>query len=117
MAEKNSLDYVAIGKRIKMARNDKGLTQDKLAEAVELSTPYISSVETGSEKIGLSSLVAVANHLGVSVDYLLAGNAAQAESYLQNDIQDMIAACSADERALFLDLISCCYETIKRHGK
>ncbi|MDL2327532.1 helix-turn-helix domain-containing protein [Ruminococcaceae bacterium OttesenSCG-928-A11] len=115
MSDKVELDYTAIGRRIKTMRQDKGYTQEKLAEAVGLATSYMSGIETAAEKVGLSSLVAIANALDVSMDYLLAGNVTVGETYLQNDIQDMINSLDAGQKALFIDLIGSCYETIRRH--
>ena len=42
------LDYKAIGKRIKIQRIQREMTQEKLAELTGLSNPHISNVETGS---------------------------------------------------------------------
>ncbi len=36
-----------LGKRIKEIRNKRGLTQEKLAELVEINTPNISYIENG----------------------------------------------------------------------
>lgn len=116
MADKISLDYVALGKRIKAARNEKGLTQEKLSEQVGLTPTYLSNVETAAENIGLSSLVGIANALDVGMDYLLAGNTKVAESYLQNDLQEMLGNCTPEEKALLIDLFHSNYEAVKKHG-
>ncbi|MDD4496048.1 MAG: helix-turn-helix transcriptional regulator, partial [Eubacteriales bacterium] len=47
------LDYKAIGKRIKIQRIQKDMTQDKLAELTNLSNPHISNVESGSTQVSL----------------------------------------------------------------
>ena len=39
----SNVDYAAIGQRIKNSRNQKGMTQEELAEAANLSVTYISS--------------------------------------------------------------------------
>ena len=48
-----ALDYNVIGARLKKAREDKNLTQQKLAEIIDVSVPFLSRVETGEYKINL----------------------------------------------------------------
>lgn len=62
------LDYKAIGKRIKIARIQVDLTQEKLAEYVNLSPSHMSNIETGTTKVSLTTIVNIANALSVSVD-------------------------------------------------
>ncbi len=41
------IDKIEIGKKIRITRNDKGMTQEQLAEAVGISTNYLSKIERG----------------------------------------------------------------------
>ena len=50
------IDYKEIGKRIKEKRIIKRLTQQKLAEQLEVSDEYMSKIETGKTKISLRRL-------------------------------------------------------------
>ena len=65
------LDYKALGKRIKIARINADLTQDRLSTILELSPSHMSNIETGTTRISLTALVNIANALGVSVDDLI----------------------------------------------
>lgn len=49
-------DYSVIGKRIKQAREKRGITQEKLAEALDVSNAYISKIERGKTPINLDRL-------------------------------------------------------------
>lgn len=51
-----ALDYNIIGERIKLARTKAKLTQEKLAEKLEVSVPYLSRVECGDSHINLKRL-------------------------------------------------------------
>lgn len=62
---------VMLGKRIKEERMKLNLTQETLAEDVDLTTAYIGQIERGERNLTLENLVKVSNRLGVSVDYLL----------------------------------------------
>ena len=65
------LDYKAIGKRIKIARIKADLTQERLAEMVEISPTHMSNIETGTTRVSLTAIVSLANALSVTVDELL----------------------------------------------
>ncbi|MFN2270124.1 MAG: helix-turn-helix domain-containing protein [Anaerolineae bacterium] len=53
---------------IKVWREYRGLTQRQLAEAVGISTPYLSQLETGKRKGATEVLSAIAETLGLSLD-------------------------------------------------
>ena len=65
------MEQKTLGGRIREERLKLNLTQEKLAEDVNLSMAYIGQVERGERSLTLDNLVAVANRLGVTVDYLL----------------------------------------------
>ena len=62
------IDYCSIGKRIKLTRIKQGVLQKDLAEKIGISKPHMSNIETAHTKIGLETLVAIANALNTSVD-------------------------------------------------
>ena len=47
------MDNREIGTRIRLARRDAGLTQEKLAEKIGVSTVFVSQLESGSRAPGL----------------------------------------------------------------
>lgn len=65
------MDLQAIGARIKATREAKGLTQEDLADALDLSRNHISVIERGVKAPKLDTFVAIANALEVSADALL----------------------------------------------
>lgn len=65
---------VEIGKRIHIARERRHMTQEVLAEKLDLSTQYISDVERGASGISIDTLINICEVLSVSSDYLLFGN-------------------------------------------
>ena len=64
------IDYQAIGQRIKIARIKKGMTQEVVSYIVDVTPAHMSNIETGKTKVSLSTLIAIANALSVSVDAL-----------------------------------------------
>ena len=65
------MDQVAIGARIKAARERVHLTQDQLAEIIDISSTHMSVIERGVKTPKLDTFVRIANALGVSTDALL----------------------------------------------
>ncbi len=65
------MEQQSLGKRIREERLKLNLTQEKLAEDVNLSTAYIGQIERGERSLTLDNLIAVSNRLGVTIDYLL----------------------------------------------
>jgi len=57
-----------IGARIQEIRKKKGLTQEELAERVDISPHYLSALERGVYNIKLTLLVDILNTLGCSAD-------------------------------------------------
>ena len=66
------VDYELLGKRIKMKRRARKLTQKEVADAVSISPSYYGNIERGLRIPSIDTLVAVANVLGVGADFLLA---------------------------------------------
>ena len=64
------MDQIALGKRIKAARERAGMTQEELAAAVDYSVDHMSVVERGVKAPKLDKLVAIANVLKVGTDEL-----------------------------------------------
>lgn len=96
------MDYQRIGQRIQALRKQCGYTQEKLAEAANLSPPYLSHIERGTKKASLESLARLANALDISVDYLLNGTPVSHESHPIPEPQDLFSDCSEQERCILL---------------
>ena len=60
-----------IGARLRDARMQRGLSLRGVANALGVSASLVSQVETGKTQPSVSTLYAIANHLGVSLDELL----------------------------------------------
>lgn len=111
------LDYKAIGKRIKIARIQVDLTQEKLAEYVNLSPSHMSNIETGTTKVSLTTIVNIANALSVSVDDLLCDNVIHAKPQFENDIKLLLDDCDDYEIRIVKDLLSTIIYTLREPMK
>ncbi len=111
------LDYKAIGKRIKIARIRADLTQEALADRVSLSPSHMSNIETGTTRVSLTTIVNLANALGVTVDDLLCDNLAQAKVPLERELQSLLEGCGAEELRLVTDVSRSVLEAVRRNRK
>jgi transcriptional regulator with XRE-family HTH domain len=58
---------------LKQLRQQRGVSQEELAFAVEMTQPSISNYESGRCEIPLSVLISICGFLGVSLDELVPG--------------------------------------------
>ena len=65
------MNYKTLGDNIRKARKSKNITQEKLAEYVDISTVFISQIENGTGKPSLETMSKISNVLQVTIDDLL----------------------------------------------
>lgn len=100
-----SIDYNLIGKRLAAARKEKGITQEKLAEKANLSSNYLSHIETSRSIPSLETLMALCVALDVTPDSLLLGTAVSQDNYLVSDIAQQLEQCTESEKRIVYNLI------------
>lgn len=59
------------GKNVKLERVKKDLTQEQLAEIMNVSQNYLSSVELGKENMSLAKVLELAEYLKTNIENLL----------------------------------------------
>ena len=76
-----------IGTRIKAGSVAAGLTQERLAEKVGISSTYLSAIECNVKDPKLATFIKIANAIGASADDLLADvlNVKQYEQYIERE--------------------------------
>ena len=97
------IDYQQIGKRIKRCRAAAGITQEKLAELLDVSPGYISRVERGTRWVNLERLSEIAALLGVPITSLLADTGETRQSAYEKDLLPLAAKLTEENRSLLLD--------------
>jgi transcriptional regulator with XRE-family HTH domain len=55
-----------LGAKVRSLRRERGLTQESLAESLDLSIAYVSLIERGGRNPPYTTVVAIARALGVS---------------------------------------------------
>lgn len=70
---------IIIGRRIREARQEKGMSQPDLASAVGISYQQIQKYERAANRVSVSTLLVLCEALGISVDEFLKSLAAKAK--------------------------------------
>ncbi len=108
------LDYKAIGKRIKIARINADLTQEKLSETVGISPTHLSNIETGTTRVSLCTLIGIANALNVTSDDLLCDNIIKSKVQFEKDIALILKDCDEYEIRVIRDIAEVVKESLRR---
>ena len=95
----------ALGKRIQEAREQKGMTQEQLAEAVNYSPDHIGVIERGQKSPRLDKLLCIANVLDVGTDYLLAEDLLVTSKIESSLLFDRIATLSTSQQRMVLKVL------------
>ena len=112
----SDINYALIGKRIKEIRMQMKLSQASLAEMSGLSVTYISHIETAYKKASLSSLVQIADAIGISVDEMLYGNQTTYKADYQLETTMLIQGCNSSEKRFIFLLTSSVISILKDNG-
>ena len=99
------MDYYKIGQRIRKIRKAHGLSQEELAEKVNISTTHMSHIETGNTKLSLPVLVDIATALEVRTDDLLNDISAGSTSTVLDEIAEVLEQCTAKESKVIVDVV------------
>ena len=98
------LDYSIIGERLKMARLNRKLTQEKLAEKLDVSVAFLSRVERGSTQISLKRLSQICSMLDFSEGEILNGTSKESSSYLTKEFSDLLKNCPPEKMHLIYEI-------------
>ena len=92
-------DYRAMGRRVRECRSERGMTQEMLAEKAGISTSFVGHIERGEKQASVDTVVALAQCLNVSLDFLLMGRKGfckPEDCCLREDLQKLVNAYPAD---------------------
>ena len=80
-------DMKQSGERIRRLRIQNGLTQEKIANALNIDQSYYGRIETGKRGCPVELFVQLSDLFGVSLDYLILGKSSNGSSKRVNAAQ------------------------------
>lgn len=90
-----------LGKRIKELRKEAGLTQEKLAELIDIETTSLSGIESGRHFPSLPTIEKIANKLNVELKALFDFSHLKSIDKMKEEIVENIDKIS-DEKIKFI---------------
>ena len=101
------VDYPLIAKRIKTARKLAGLTQEQLAEKIDISTNAVAKLENNLMTVSLQTLVNIANVLHMDInDLLCEERPAEDETSQDAFLSGLVRSLSPSEKAFVIHVIN-----------
>ncbi len=95
--------YAEIGARISRLRKGRRITQEQLAEELDVTIKHVSEIERGLSSLSLPKLVHTARFLDCSLDYLILGRDKNIITSLLPDSVMEILQAGNDKDRLLLD--------------
>ena len=109
------MDYYAIGQRIRKIRKARGLSQEKLAEKVGISTTHMSHIETANTKMSLPTFVEIASALEVRTDELLYDNRPEDRDASISYITELLDSCAIQQVRIIEDIVKAVKESLNKN--
>ena len=106
------MNYEEIGKRVRKYRKLKNLSQEQLAEKIDISTTHMSHIETGSTKLSLQVLVDVAKVLEVNTDDLIFEKKPQ---FMIDTINNLLSECNENQLAFITDIVKSTKDALEKY--
>ncbi len=97
------LDFKLIGRRVRESRMLQKISQDELAERIDMSVSYISLIENSKKKASLNALFLISNALGITINDLLSGIQAYEPDQYRTDMHMLMADCSSYEKRIIFE--------------
>ena len=97
------VDIHLMGQRVRELRIKRDLTQEMLAEFIDVSASFIGHIERGEKKASLETICRLASCLDTTVDYLAMGKKTQCDKQscgLYADLSRIVNAYSSMEFAI-----------------
>lgn len=99
------MNRTILGKRLREERIHCNMTQEQVAEYINVSTTYIGLIERGERSVTLEKLISLAECFHVTVDYLLADNLSPADSIQDKMLLSLWHSANEQQRNMILSLV------------
>lgn len=100
-----AVDFKLIGERIKKKRKQMSLTQEQLAEKLDVTVGYVSQCERGISKINLEKLSEISEILNCDLSYFVTGSTIDGENYLTNEFIQKYSLLTPKQKKQILGFI------------
>ena len=106
------MNKMTMGDRIKEIRKKRHLTQEQLAEQVDVTVEYISQLERGLSTPSMQVFVKILEVLDASADYLLRDMVSTGNLYGDNQIATKLERLAPNQRRTLMAIIDAYIENL-----
>lgn len=112
------IDTETIGKIIKKLRVDKQMTQEELAEKIDISTNYLSKVERGLSRLNIEAFLKMAEILSFSLnDFGINTTPEHQRGKTKQELLKKVLSIPEKDAEIYLITISCTEDIIAKLKK
>lgn len=111
------IDYTAVGKRVKAAREKVRLKQEVVAEKAGISATHLSNIERGATKPSLPALVSLANVLESSVDEFLCDSVVHSYHCFNKELARLVDNCDLYEIRIITKAVKALKEALREDAE
>lgn len=104
------MDSKGLGKRIKIARKEKKMTGERLAELCNLNATYLRQIESGFKVPSLPVFVTICEELHVSPGYLLMDSVEVRD--MEGEVQELLRRATPAQTEMILSMIECAVKAL-----
>ena len=98
------MNRTTLGTQIRSERLKHNLTQEQLAEKLNIYTAYMGFIERGERNLTLEKLIQLADILDVTVDYLLAESAPPSSPAKEKLLLSLFSSATEEQQELILEM-------------
>ena len=97
--KKYDIDMNLMGERIRLLREERGLSREDLARLLGITSRHLAGIETGNKGLSMEVFYHLKNELNCSADYILDGRELERDAdarrtWLEDNILGHLSACT-----------------------
>lgn len=115
-----TVNYESLGNKIRERRNFLKVTQENLANDINVSVSFISDIENGRRKMSLETMIKISIALKTSLDYFILDNVKDVK--LKNntkfdELKNILGTVDEKKESVFLDFAINSAKFLSNKGK
>jgi len=99
-----SVDYKLIGNRIKQKRSLSGITQEKMAELLQVSVGYVSQIERGITKPNLEMLSSISEILDCDISDFINNVTTEKNEFLNAELNEILSNMNPSQKKMLFEI-------------
>lgn len=106
------MDKIELGKRLREAREQKGYTQEQLAEIADVGVMYLGEIERGQKMPSMKIFIKVVEALDVSADYILRYELSTGKEHVRDEFTHLLEGLTPQQRRAAFEILSAYVHTL-----